>query len=409
MSGVTVSGVAVEGVAVTGGAVEGVAGTSVALADLPVRDDLRGREPYGAPQLPQAVQLNVNENPYGPSPALVADLQRAVAEVAPTLHRYPDREALALRADLAGYLSQRTGVPLATEQVWAANGSNEVLQQVLQAFGGPGRVALGFEPSYSMHLLLAQGTGTAWVAEPRADDFTLSADAAVAAVERCRPDVVFVTTPNNPTGTSTPLDVVAAVCAAAPGVVVVDEAYAEFAAAPSAVTLLDRYPRLVVSRTMSKAFALAGARVGYLAAAPAVVDALRLVRLPYHLSALTQVAARTALAHTGELLGTVEEVKRQRDRMVAGAQALGLTVVPTDANFLLFGPFADPPAVWRALLDRGVLVRDVSGGSGLAGWLRVCAGTEDETTLFLEVLRDVVRDLVRDGAPDLPDGGRSPR
>ncbi len=363
----------------------------VTLDDLPLRDDLRGQEPYGAPQLPQAVQLNVNENPYGPSPRLVADLQRAVGEAATTLHRYPDREARELRADLAAYLGARTGVPLAVEQMWAANGSNEVLQQVLQAFGGPGRRALGFEPSYSMHLLLAQGTGTAWTAERRAADFTLSAAAAVAAVKSARPDVVFLTTPNNPTGTSTPLDVIAAVCEAAPGIVVVDEAYAEFAVAPSAVTLLGRFPRLVVSRTMSKAFALAGARLGYLAAAPAVVDALRLVRLPYHLSALTQVAARTALAVAAELLATVEEVKRQRDRMVTGARELGLEVVPTDANFLLFGPFAEPPAVLQALLDRGVLVRDVSRGPGLAGWLRVCAGTQDETSLFLQALQDVVR------------------
>ena len=362
----------------------------VAGTELPVRDDLRGQRPYGAPQLPDAVQLNVNENPYGPSPELVADLQRAVGEVAGTLHRYPDREAVALRTDLAAYLAGRTGVPLVHEQVWAANGSNEVLQQVLQAFGGPGRTALGFEPSYSMHPLLASGTGTGWAAVRRAADFTLPPDLAVGAVREHRPDVVFLTTPNNPTGTSTPLSTVEAVCEEAPGIVVVDEAYAEFASAPSAVTLLERFPRLLVSRTMSKAFAMAGTRLGYLAASTAVVDALRLVRLPYHLSALTQAAARTALAHTDELLATVEAVKAQRDRMVRGAQALGLRVVPTDANFLLFGPFPEPAATWQALLDRGVLVRDVSGGPGLAGWLRVCAGTESETTLFLDALREVV-------------------
>jgi histidinol-phosphate aminotransferase len=356
---------------------------------LPVRDDLRGKQPYGAPQIADAVQLNVNENPHAPSAGLVADLQRAVGEAAATLNRYPDREALDLRADLAGYLSRRTGVPLALEQVWAANGSNEVLQQVLQAFGGPGRVALGFEPSYSMHPILAAGTGTAWVAEQRAPEFTVSAEAAVAAVERHAPAVTFLTTPNNPTGTVTPLEVVDAVCAASAGIVVVDEAYAEFAATPSAVTLLDRHPRLLVSRTMSKAFAMAGARVGYLAAGPAVVDALRLVRLPYHLSALTQAAARVALAHEAELLGSVEAVKQQRDRMAATLRELGLTVVPTEANFLLFGPFGDPAAVWQALLDRGVLVRDVSSGRGLAGWLRVNAGTESETTSFLNAIREV--------------------
>ncbi|MCW2665500.1 MAG: hisC [Frankiales bacterium] len=357
---------------------------------LPVRDDLQGKQPYGAPQLPEAIQLNVNENPYPPSPALVAALAQAVALAAPTLHRYPDREAVALREALAAYLTVRTGLPLEVEQVWAANGSNEVLQQVLQAFGGPGRTALGFEPSYSMHPLLASGTGTGWVAERRAEDFTLDVERAVAAVERHRPDVVFLTRPNNPTGTGMDLEVVDAVCRATDGMVLVDEAYAEFSPAPSAIWLLPDHPRLMVSRTMSKAFAMAGTRLGYLAASAEVVDALRLVRLPYHLSALTQVAARTALAHTGELLGTVEAVVRQRDRMIAGIRQLGLTVVPTQANFLLFGPFENPPATWQALLDEGVLVRDVSGGPGLTGWLRVNAGTESETSAFLAALATVV-------------------
>ncbi len=365
-----------------------------ALDALPVRDDLRGKVPYGAPQsgragIGTAVQLNVNENPHAPSAALVADLARAVATAAAPLNRYPDREALALRTDLAAYLSARSGVALRVDQLWAANGSNEVLQQVCQAFGGPGRVALGFEPSYSMHPLLAAGTSTGWVGVRRADDFTLDLETAVAAVRRHRPAITFLTTPNNPTGTVTGLEVVEAVCQVSDGVVVVDEAYAEFASTTSAVTLLDRYPRLLVSRTMSKAFALAGARVGYLAASPQVVDALRLVRLPYHLSALTQAAARTALSFADELLGTVEDVKRQRDRMVAGVRALGMEVVPTEANFLLFGRFDDTAAVWQGLLDRGVLVRDLSSGPGLSGWLRVNAGTESETSCFLHALREV--------------------
>ncbi len=356
---------------------------------LPVRDDLKGKAPYGAPQLPDAVQLNVNENPHPPSASLVADLARAVGEAAATLNRYPDREAVALRTDLATYLSRQTGVPLGMEQLWAANGSNEVLQQVCQAFGGPGRNALGFEPSYPMHPLLARGTSTTWVGVPRAQDFSVDLDTAVAAVREHRPAITFLTTPNNPTGTLTGLDVVEAVHEATDGMVLVDEAYAEFASAPSAVTLLERCPRLIVSRTMSKAFAMAGARVGYLAASPAVVDALRLVRLPYHLSALTQAAARTALAHADELLGTVEAVKQQRDRMVREIEALGLTVVPTASNFLLFGQFEQPAQVWQALLDRGVLVRDLSTAPGLAGWLRVNAGTEPETTAFLNALKDV--------------------
>lgn len=356
---------------------------------LPVRDDLKGKAPYGAPQLPDAVQLNVNENPHPPSAALVADLARAVGEAAATLNRYPDREAVALRTDLATYLSKQTGVPLGLEQLWAANGSNEVLQQVCQAFGGPGRTALGFEPSYPMHPLLARGTSTSWVGVPRSQDFSLDLDTAVAAVREHRPAITFLTTPNNPTGTITGLDVVEGVHEASQGMVLVDEAYAEFAASPSAVTLLDRCPRLIVSRTMSKAFAMAGARVGYLAASPAVVDALRLVRLPYHLSALTQAAARTALAHADELLGTVEQVKQQRDRMVREIGALGLQVVPTESNFLLFGQFEQPAQVWQALLDRGVLVRDLSTAPGLTGWLRVNAGTEPETTAFLDALKEI--------------------
>jgi histidinol-phosphate aminotransferase len=242
-----------------------------------------------------------------------------------------------------------------------------------------------------MHPILAAGTGTAWIGVRRSEDFSVTVADAVRAVEEHRPDVVFVTTPNNPTGTVTGLDVIAALCDAAPGMVVVDEAYAEFSTQPSAVTLLERYPRLIVSRTMSKAFALAGARVGYLAAAAAVVDALRLVRLPYHLSALTQAVARVALAHTDQLLSTVEQVKEQRDRIVRDIPAMGLSVVPTEANFLLFGPFQEPSTVWQQLLDRGVLVRDVSSGPGLAGWLRVNAGTEAETTAFLTALGEVAR------------------
>ena len=360
------------------------------MTDLPVRDDLRGKRPYGAPQLPEAIQLNVNENPYPPSAGLIADLQRAIGQIGSTLNRYPDREAIALRTALASYLSSRTGISLATQQVWAANGSNEVLQQILQAFGGPGRLALGFEPSYSMHPLLAAGTSTGWTGVQRAADFTLSAQVAVAAIEQHQPDVVFVTTPNNPTGTITPLEVIEAICLASKGIVVVDEAYAEFASVPSAVTLLERFPRLLVSRTMSKAFAMAGTRLGYVVASAEVIDVLQLVRLPYHLSALTQTAACVALARTDELLDTVEAVKAQRDRMIEVIGQLGLTVVPTEANFLLFGPFADPPATWQALLDQGVLVRDVSSGPGLAGWLRVNAGTEPETTAFLAALTAVV-------------------
>jgi histidinol-phosphate aminotransferase len=350
---------------------------TVSLDQLPIRDDLRGATPYGAPQLDVAVRLNTNENSYPVPPVVVDAIASAVATEIAGLNRYPDREAGALRGDLAAYL----GHGLTAEHVWAANGSNEVLQQLLQAFGGPGRAALGFTPAYSMHPILSAGTGTRWIDGARGEDFDLCAESAAEQVAEHRPDVVFLCSPNNPTGTALDPKVVDAVLAVAPGMVVVDEAYAEFARAgtPSALTLLGDHPRLVVTRTMSKAFALAGARLGYLAATPAVVDALRLVRLPYHLSALTQAAARAALAHAGVLLSTVDALKEQRDRIVSTLTGQGFEVVPSDANFVLFGRFPDQRVTWQRLLDAGVLVRDV----GLPGWLRVTAGTPEETDAFL--------------------------
>jgi histidinol-phosphate aminotransferase len=365
----------------------GVERRGLGLADLPVRDDLRGRSPYGAPQLDVPVRLNTNENSYPLPAALVDAIGAAARAAAGGLNRYPDRDAVAVRAALAGYL----GHGLTVEQLWAANGSNEVLQQVLQAFAGPGRAALGFTPSYSMHPIIAAGTGTAWLDGMREGDFTVSPERAAAQVRAHEPDVVFLTSPNNPTGTALPLDVVRAVLAVAPGMVVVDEAYAEFArpGAPSALSLLAGHPRLVVTRTMSKAFGMAGLRLGYLAANPAVVDAMLLVRLPYHLSSLTQAVARVALAHAPALLGTVEAVKAQRDRIVAALPARRLQAVPSDANFVLFGRFGDAGAAWQALLDRGVLVRDV----GLPGWLRVTAGTPAEVDAFLAALDEVVNEV----------------
>jgi histidinol-phosphate aminotransferase len=353
-----------------------------------LRTELRGMSPYGAPQLDVPVRLNTNENSYPLPDEVVAAVQRAIGDVLRDLNRYPDRDAVALRADLGAYLGRDTPGGLPVERVWAANGSNEIQQQLLQAFGGPGRTALGFTPAYSMHPLLAAGTGTAWRDGQRGHDFQLDAADAVAQVREHRPDVVFLCSPNNPTGTALPREVVEAVLAEAPGLVVVDEAYAEFRrpGTPSALSLLDDHPRLVVTRTMSKAFAFAGARVGYLAAHPAAVDAVQLVRLPYHLSALTQAAARAALAHGELLLGTVEAIKVQRDRIVDALPALGLAAAPSDANFVLFGRFDDEKAAWRRLLERGVLVRDV----GLPGWLRVTAGTPAETDAFLRALGEIL-------------------
>ncbi|MBT0565216.1 histidinol-phosphate transaminase [Williamsia sp. CHRR-6] len=355
-------------------------GAEVTLADLPLRESLRGRSAYGAPQLDVAVTLNTNENPHPPSAALIADLAASVADAARSLHRYPDRDAVELRTDLARYLTERTGVPVGVENVWAANGSNEILQQILQAFGGPGRTALGFVPSYSMHPIIAGGTDTTWLELIRADDFSLDVAAAVAQVRARTPDVVFLTSPNNPTGSSVALDDIAALIEAAPGIVVVDEAYAEFSDRPSAIGLLDRFgDRLVVSRTMSKAFAFAGGRLGYLVAAPALIEAVLLVRLPYHLSALTQAAARAALRHADDTLATVDELIAQRQRVAAALLELGFSVVESDANFLLFGGLDDAATAWRFFLDHGVLIRDV----GIAHHLRVSIGTTAENDAFL--------------------------
>jgi len=365
-----------------------VIGSEVSLSDLPLRDDLRGRSPYGAPQLDVEFRLNTNENPYPPPPALVADVTQAVAEAATSLHRYPDRDAVALRTDLAAYLSSSTGVGLTVENLWAANGSNEILQQVLQAFGGPGRTALGFEPSYSMHPIIAAGTRTEWAPTPRRADFTLDTAAAAAVLADRKPDVAFVTSPNNPTGGSIPLTELRGLIEAAPGLIVVDEAYAEFSSQTSAVTLLAEYPaKLVVSRTMSKAFAFAGGRLGYLAAAPAMVDALLLVRLPYHLSVVTQAAARAALRHSDATLASVHKLSEERDRVMESLRGLGFEVVPSDANFVLFGQFTDAAATWQSYLDHEVLIRDV----GIAGHLRVSIGTPAENDAFLAASKEIVR------------------
>ena len=358
-----------------------------------LREDLRGRTPYGAPQLDVPVALNTNENSYAVPQAVVDDIVAAVAGVAHGLNRYPDREFTDLRGDLAAYLSG-SGTAVAPEHVWAGNGSNEVLLHLLQAFGGQGRTALGFTPAYSMHPIIAATTGTTWVDGLRGLDaasagadgaFDLSVESAVAQVEQADPHVVFLCSPNNPTGTALSLDIVAAVLDAAPrAVVVVDEAYAEFArpGTPSALTLLEGRPRLVVTRTMSKAFAFAGGRLGYLAADPELVDALRLVRMPYHLSTPTQAIARAALRHADTMLATVDVVKAQRDRIVATLADLGLDPVPSDANFVLFGGLRDSHTTWQALLDEGVLVRDV----GIAHYLRVTAGTPEETSAFLDAV-----------------------
>lgn len=375
-------------------------GDEVTLADLPLREDLEGRIPYGAPQLDVPVRLNTNENPHPPTRALIDDVTSSVAAVAGQLHRYPDRDAVQLRTDLAAYLSAQTRAPLRFENLWAANGSNEVLQQLLQAFGGPGRSAIGFVPSYSMHPIISGGTQTAWLVANRADDFSLDIEVATTTVRERAPDIVFVASPNNPSGQSVPLDdlrgLLDTMASESQGMLIVDEAYGEFSSQPSAVHLIGEYPaKLVVTRTMSKAFAFAGGRLGYLVAAPAVIEAMLLVRLPYHLSSITQAAARAALRHADDTLGSVATLIAERNRVAEALAGMGFRVVDSDANFVLFGEFADAPATWQRYLDAGILIRDV----GIPGYLRATTGLVDENDALLAAsARLAATELVKVGA-----------
>lgn len=358
------------------------------LEDLPLRDDLKGQQPYGAPQLEVPVSLNVNENTHRVPLEVAEDIISRLAKSLMSINRYPDREFISLREALADYL----GADLGAENIWAANGSNEVLQHIFQAFGGPGRKFLSFTPTYSMYPIIASGTQTEYVGVARADRFELTPELIRASILEHKPNIVILCSPNNPTGTPLGLDCITAaydaITQASGGILVVDEAYQEFAADPSvtAISLLPGRERLLVSRTMSKAFAFAGARVGYLAADPAVIDALRLVRLPYHLSSFTQAAAEGALAHASLMLSTVDDIRAQRDRIVTEIQLMGLDAYRSDANFVLFGGLENPAEVWQQLLDKGVLIRNV----GLDGTLRVSAGTEAETSAFLKALREVL-------------------
>ena len=361
--------------------------------ELPLRPELRGLTPYGAPQLDVPVLLNVNENPYAPPPSVVDAMAAAVRKAAEGLNRYPDRDFVGLRTDLANYLAREAHADfLRHENIWAANGSNEVILHLHQAFAGPGRVALSFDPTYSMYPEYARDSFTTYVTLPRRDDFAIDVDAAVAEIAERRPTLVLLASPNNPTGTALPLQDAAAIARAAaevPGgcVVVIDEAYAEFRrrGVPSAITLLPELPNLAVTRTMSKAFALAGGRLGYLAASPAIVDALRVVRLPYHLSSVTQAVARAALAHSRDLQAQVDEIRAERDEAVKWLRGQGYTVADTDANFVLFGPFGDRERVFRDMLEHGVLIRVV----GPEGWLRVSIGTPQEMARFRAALMEV--------------------
>ena len=348
---------------------------------LPLQQNLRELSPYGAPQLPAEAVMNTNENPYSPSSALAKAITDRVSEVAVTLNRYPDRDAVVLRKKLANFINDLSGTHLETKNIWAANGSNEIIQSLFLAFGGG--AALGFTPSYSMHPLIAKVTQVQWINGSRREDFTLDIDSAISQIQRDKPHLTFITTPNNPTGSAISIDEIERIAKSTSGLLVIDEAYAEFSEEISAVTLIERYPHVVVIRTMSKAFAFAGVRLGYLVADPAVIDAMFLVRLPYHLSALTQAAAEVALDFQDELLGTVAQLRRDRDWVAEQLSSLGLQVIPSASNFLLFSGFDMPSAqLWQAMLERGVLIRDV----GLLGYLRVTIGNEAENKKFIATL-----------------------
>ena len=355
---------------------------------LPLRETLRPMSPYGAPQVPAQASLNTNENPYSPSPGLQKAITDAVASVAADLNRYPDRDATVLRTKLASYINELSGTKFSADNIWAANGSNEIIQSIFLAFaGGP---VLGFTPSYSMHPLIAKVTGAAWIDGKRNADFSLNAVDAVVEIEKVKPTLTFITTPNNPTGgavTINEIQKLADACKSIGGLLVVDEAYAEFSQETSAVTLIANNPHVIVIRTMSKAFAFAGARVGYLVSDVAVKDAMMIVRLPYHLSALTQAAAQVAIDHRAELLGGVATIIAARESVVQALHDMGLTTITSSANFVLFTGFQqEAPQLWAALLEKGVLIRDV----GLSGYLRVTIGNEAENKLFVSALKELI-------------------
>lgn len=355
---------------------------------LPLRENLRPLSPYGAPQVPARASLNTNENPYSPSPELQQAITDAVAKVAAQLNRYPDRDAIRLRTKIAQYINELSHTNFSEDNVWAANGSNEIIQSIFLAFAqGP---VLGFTPSYSMHPLIANVTGSTWIDGKRNADFSLNAVDAVAEIHKHKPTLTFITTPNNPTGGAVAIDDIQMLADAAKsvgGLLVVDEAYAEFSQERSAVTLISNNPHVIVIRTMSKAFAFAGARVGYLISDARVKDAMMIVRLPYHLSALTQAAAEVALDHRTELLSGVSTLIAARAVVVQAIHEMGLTTIPSSANFVLFTGFKqDAPHLWAALLEKGVLIRDV----GLSGYLRVTIGNEAENNLFISALKELI-------------------
>ncbi len=349
---------------------------------IPVRDDLRALEGYHSAQVDVRVRLNTNESPEPPPVAFRDALAAEVSRI--DWHRYPDRAATELRAAIG----ELHGVDPA--HVFAANGSNEVLQSVLLAYAGPGRTVATFEPTYQMHAQIARVTCSTVVEGERADDFTLDPGEVERVMAQAAPHVVFLTSPNNPTGLVEPRERVDQLLDLAPGLVVVDEAYAQFAEW-TALDLVDDSRPLVVTRTFSKTWSMAGARLGYLIGPTWLVAELDKVVLPYHLDTMKQIAGRLALRYTDDMNARVDHVVSERARIVDVLGRLPVDVFPSGANFVLFRPTTMPGrAVWQGLVDRSVLVRDCSSWPRLTDCLRVTIGTPDENAAFLGALADVL-------------------
>ena len=352
------------------------------MARVSVRDDLRALEGYHSPQVDVRVRLNTNEAPVGPPAEFRRDLAAAIDSIA--WNRYPDRAATALRAAIADL----HGVP--ASMIFVANGSNEVLQTILLTFAGPGRKVATFEPTYQLHAHIARVTGATVVEGERAADFSLDPNEVERIMTTERPDVVFLCSPNNPTGGVDDVGLVEKVIASAPGLVVIDEAYGQFSSW-SAVDLVREDASVAVVRTFSKTWSMAAARLGYVIAPAWLVAELDKVVLPYHLDAVKQAAGTLAVKYVDAMNARVREIVAERERLVAVMKGLDVDVFPSGANFVLFRPrSASGRSVWQGLLDRSVLVRDCSGWPRLADCLRVTIGTPDENTAFLTALTEVV-------------------
>lgn len=347
------------------------------------RAELGLSQGYHSPQLSVDVRLNTNESPFPPPEGWLEALFEEARRM--DLNRYPDRQALALREALAEFHGVRP------EQVFAANGSNEVLQCLLLAYGGPGAKAVMWEPTYALHSHIAHLTGTEVVAGQRGQGFSLVPGAAVEVLRREQPSVVFFCSPNNPTGTAEDPATVSAALSASGGLVVVDEAYGQFSSWSALGMVGDDVP-LVVVRTFSKTWSMAGLRLGYVVGPAEVVEVLERVALPYHLDSLKQAAGRLALSYAGEMESRVAAIVAERERLALQLRRMPVEIWPSQANFLLFRPLSrEGREVWEELVRRSVLVRDTSSWPGLEGCLRVTVGSVSDDDRFLAALHEILQ------------------